>query len=191
MYDILQLNDMLVPELLDIAEELKIDNPKKLDKQGLIYKILDKQAVMSSQQKGNPNEKPKRKRIVKASTANTTEEAVVEESGPDEVPDNKSKIAKKVAPRKEAPAKEAPKKTPRKKSDDQQELDLNEDDQQDQQDQQPQMQMQNNQGGQEESAPVDNMQEKPTTQVNKFFPPRREQTFNIEFDGIILAEGVL
>jgi transcription termination factor Rho len=51
MYDILQLNDMLVPELLDIAEDLKIDNPKKLDKQGLIYKILDKQAVMSSQKR--------------------------------------------------------------------------------------------------------------------------------------------
>ena len=30
MYDILQLNDMLVPELLDIAEQLKIPNAKKL-----------------------------------------------------------------------------------------------------------------------------------------------------------------
>src|SRR5205085_5980489 len=29
------------------------------------------------------------------------------------------------------------------------------------------------------------------SQVNKFYPPRREQTFNIEFDGVILAEGVL
>ena len=29
MYDILQLNDMLVPELLDIAEQLKIPNAKK------------------------------------------------------------------------------------------------------------------------------------------------------------------
>ena len=44
MYDILQLNDMLVPELLDIAEQLKIPNSKKLDKQELVYKILDKQA---------------------------------------------------------------------------------------------------------------------------------------------------
>ena len=72
---------MLVPELLDIAEELKIDNPKKLDKQGLIYKILDKQAVMSSQKKtgAESTEKPKRKRIVKASTANSTEEAIVED----------------------------------------------------------------------------------------------------------------
>ena len=39
---------MLVPELLDIAEKLKITGVKKLDKQALIYKILDKQAVVSS-----------------------------------------------------------------------------------------------------------------------------------------------
>ena len=51
MYDILQLNDMLVPELLDIAEQLKIPNSKKLDKQELIYKILDKQAVLASSAK--------------------------------------------------------------------------------------------------------------------------------------------
>jgi transcription termination factor Rho len=48
MYDILQLNDMLVPELLDIAEQLKITNAKKLNKQDLVYKILDKQAVLES-----------------------------------------------------------------------------------------------------------------------------------------------
>ena len=48
MYDILQLNDMLVPELLDIAEQLKIPNAKKLDKQGLVYKILDSQAIAGS-----------------------------------------------------------------------------------------------------------------------------------------------
>src|SRR5688572_21827849 len=48
MYDILQLNDMLVPELLDIAEQLNIPNVKKLDKQGLVYKILDSQAVTGS-----------------------------------------------------------------------------------------------------------------------------------------------
>ena len=48
MYDILQLNDMLVPELLDIAEQLKIPGAKKLEKQDLVYKILDKQALSSS-----------------------------------------------------------------------------------------------------------------------------------------------
>ena len=45
MYDILQLNDMLVPELLDVAEHLDIADARQLDKQGLIYRILDKQAL--------------------------------------------------------------------------------------------------------------------------------------------------
>jgi transcription termination factor Rho len=57
MYDILQLNDMLVPELLDIAEQLKITNSKKLDKQELVYKILDKQAVTASEVKQNGMER--------------------------------------------------------------------------------------------------------------------------------------
>lgn len=45
MYDILQLNDMLVPELREIAERLNIPDYKKLEKQDLIYRILDAQAV--------------------------------------------------------------------------------------------------------------------------------------------------
>lgn len=77
-YDILQLNDMLVPELLDIAEQLKIEGGKKLDKQQLIYTILDKQAIMASENKNSGEEKPKRKRIIKTSTATGTEEAIVE-----------------------------------------------------------------------------------------------------------------
>ncbi|MEP7195243.1 MAG: transcription termination factor Rho [Saprospiraceae bacterium] len=48
MYDILQLNEMLVPELKGIAEKLNIADAKKLSKQDLIYKILDQQALKSS-----------------------------------------------------------------------------------------------------------------------------------------------
>src|SRR5271154_3743108 len=70
MYDILQLNDMLVPELLDIAEQQSISNAKTLEKQELIYKILDKQAVMNnSEKKSVEPEKPKRKRIIKTAPA--------------------------------------------------------------------------------------------------------------------------
>jgi transcription termination factor Rho len=184
MYDILQLNDMLVPELLDIAEDLKIDSAKKLGKQELIYKILDKQAVMSSQQKENPSDKPKRKRIVKASTANSTEEAVVE-NAPEEAevsPEEAPKTAKKVTPRKEAP-----KKVARKKTDDQPELELP----QGKNDEEPTVAEQNNPST-EESAPAETSSaDKLSNQINKFFPQKREQPFNIEFDGIILAEGVL
>jgi transcription termination factor Rho len=59
-YDILQLNDMLVPELLDIAEELSINDAKKLGKQDLVYRILDKQALKASE--GALTEEPKKKR---------------------------------------------------------------------------------------------------------------------------------
>lgn len=45
MYDILQLNDMLVPELKEVAEKLEVAQYKKLSKQDLIYKILDQQAL--------------------------------------------------------------------------------------------------------------------------------------------------
>lgn len=76
MYDILQLNDMLVPELLDIADQLKIANAKSLEKQDLIYKILDNQAIAGAQ--NDKSEKPKRRRIVKTTTSTGTEEAVVE-----------------------------------------------------------------------------------------------------------------
>jgi transcription termination factor Rho len=46
MYDILQLNDMLVPELRELAEKLDLKGFKRLNKQDLIYKILDAQAVV-------------------------------------------------------------------------------------------------------------------------------------------------
>ncbi|SHF52742.1 transcription termination factor Rho [Flavisolibacter ginsengisoli] len=187
MYDILQLNDMLVPELLDIAEDLKIDNPKKLDKQGLIYKILDKQAVMSSQKKtgAESTEKPKRKRIVKASTANSTEEAIVEDTQEAE-----PEAAKKHAKKAPAPAKkEVAKKPIRKRSEEQPQLEMPIE-------AAPVVQQNEEEEEQEDNTPeesqVDNTPERTITPlINKFFPPRREQTFNIEFDGIIMAEGVL
>ncbi len=47
-YDISQLNDMLIPELVDVADSLKIPNTGKLDKQTLVYKILDQQALAAA-----------------------------------------------------------------------------------------------------------------------------------------------
>lgn len=45
MYDILQLNEMLLSELREIAESMAVTDAKKLSKQDLIYRILDEQAV--------------------------------------------------------------------------------------------------------------------------------------------------
>ena len=68
MYDISQLNDLLVPELHDIAEQLNIANSKKMNKQELVSTILDKQNNMATDNKANEGEKPKRKRIAKTAT---------------------------------------------------------------------------------------------------------------------------
>ncbi len=58
-FDILQLNDMIVPELLDIAKKLDIKDAAGTDKQALIYKILDAQAVLPSvKMKKGPAPKP-------------------------------------------------------------------------------------------------------------------------------------
>ena len=45
MYDIDQLNEMLVPELREIAERLGVSGFRRLAKQELIYKILDLQSL--------------------------------------------------------------------------------------------------------------------------------------------------
>ena len=191
MYDILQLNDMLVPELLDIAEDLKIENAKKLGKQDLIYKILDKQAVMSSEQKsdGAPKQR-QRKRIVKASTANSTEEAIVEEpSTPVAAPApsaEQKRPAKKAAPKKD----DKTKKTKKRQEDETATAAA------EQSFEEPQLELPIADQEEEETTSPDQSEEvvplpERGTQISKFFPQQRKESFNIEFDGIILAEGVL
>lgn len=50
MYDIIELNAKLVPDLKEIAKKLNIPKSEKLVKQDLIYKILDHQALNPSQE---------------------------------------------------------------------------------------------------------------------------------------------
>ncbi|HLY72036.1 MAG TPA: transcription termination factor Rho [Puia sp.] len=190
MYDILQLNDMLVPELLDIAEQLKITNAKKLDKQELVYKILDKQAVVASEIKDDTDGKPKRKRIIKTSTANNNEEAIVE-SGDTE--HKKPELKKDFRKKEERPAVPVIKKPRRKEEGEEmmaseqknisipEESDGNDNSQNDEE---------INQSQQEETAQGTNGAGGDSHE-NKVYPHRRNDVFNIEFDGIIQGEGVL
>jgi transcription termination factor Rho len=180
MYDILQLNDMLVPELLDIAEQLEIKEAKKLDKQDLIYKILDKQAV-SGAGKSAASEKPKRKRIIKATTGNTTEEAIVEE---ETIEPPKKVAAKKAAPKKE----EKPKRG--KKKEDVAEPVIEAEASTEEESEEANGNS-SNLNDRTQSETTQNERGQQQLNINKFYPPRRDQVFNIEFDGIILAEGVL
>lgn len=65
-YDINQLNEMLVPELVDLANQLQIKNASKMEKQDLIYKIIDAQSLASIENITPPSS---RKRIKKARIA--------------------------------------------------------------------------------------------------------------------------
>jgi len=188
MYDILQLNDMLVPELLDIAEQLKIPNAKKLSKQDLVYKILDGQAIKASEKKGGDGEdKHKRKRIIKTSTGLSTEEAIVAE------PDNDNSMAKssKIGGPKPAVKKDdkpAPiVKRGRKKDEAPVEApptEINSSEEEEVVQSSPEAQAPTVSNDAEQA-----QQQESITQ--KFYPQRRDQAFNIEFDGVILSEGVL
>ncbi|QEC68149.1 transcription termination factor Rho [Panacibacter ginsenosidivorans] len=194
MYDILQLNDMLVPELLDIADQLSIPHAKKADKQELIYKILDKQALTSGEAAKNGAEKPKRKRIIKANTANVTEEAeVINEpettantDAADVAKDDKKKRGRKPKEKEEAESADAkPPVKPEKPAP--VELDL------------PDLEMGSrliSMLGDDEPLildddPVDLMDEVEEVAAPKTYSSKKEPAFNIEFDGIIQAEGVL
>lgn len=85
-YDILQLNDMLIPELLDVAEILKIQNTDTLNKQNLISQILEHQAikevVTEEEPKKKRGRKPKEQTIapVEAQPAEQTAPAVAEQA---------------------------------------------------------------------------------------------------------------
>jgi transcription termination factor Rho len=180
MYDILQLNDMLLPELLDIAEQQNITGAKKLDKQGLIYKILDSQAVQASETKDDPRKKAGRPRKpVTLKTTNGTEEAeVMQEAPPSPV--------EKSAPRKGPIRKPRPDVTPQP----QQETNGNGQPSEPQESASDNNNNNNNDG--DGSQPGENgSSQEGGQQPNPRQQQRKEPSFNIEFEGVILGEGVL
>lgn len=196
MYDILQLNDMLVPELLDIAEQLKLPNAKKLDKQALVYQILDKQAVAASAQKGAAEDKGKRKRIVKTTTAHSTEEAIVE-SGDDKQAPVKHEAKKPVLKKEE----KVIVKRGRKKAEEEIPESLPENEESDSDEGDDNQEPDNIEAGNRAQTPAEQQPQanpnqtaqpaEPQRNVNYQQQRRNNDSFNIEFDGIIQGEGVL
>ena len=117
MLDILQLNDMLVPELREIAEKLEIKSYKRLSKQDLIYKILDHQALSggekstSAKETPKTDDKPKRRRSSNASNTSKKEETKTEAKEKEEV-----KAEEKPKPRRgRKPAKAKSETAPKKR----------------------------------------------------------------------------
>ncbi len=211
MYDFAQLNEMLIPELLDVAEQLNLPNIRFTGKQNLIEQIMNKES-------GNENpatpasDKPRRKRIARSTDNTSTTEAnasTEEKEQPQaeinqpQQPEQNEKFVEKVNEQEEESfAKTAPPKRGRKpkaKEDTQLPLEMsNEEDAQSS----SEVVNENTNVNAEASETNDTTSEQQAPEVSqpeKLPPPgqrnyqsqRREQSFNIEFDGVIQGEGVL
>ncbi len=180
MFDILQLNDMLVPKLKDLAEELGLKKYKSLSKQDLIYKILDQQALTGKTEEPTTNEKKDTPQ--KAAPRSNNRSRPNPRSKPREKSDtqkanpasnNRNTSENKDNQKEAKEAKEAPKRVERSN-------DRNKNRQQ--------------------NPPRDRQQNANRNNPNRNNEPQREtpkpqepqkSKFNIDFDGAIEGEGVL
>lgn len=178
MYDILQLNDMLLPELLDVAEQLKINGAKKLDKQALIYKILDAQATSNTPETAEESrKKPARgRKPVTLKTPHITEEAEVMQEAPP-APAAEKLGGKKGPQKKGRPNPPAAIAANPGTSSEETPAESSTPAAADQQSAQP--------GEAETAAPA------PGAPSHHRHPVKKEPLFNIEFEGVIEGEGVL
>lgn len=193
-YDILQLNDMLVPELIDVAENMNISDAKKLDKQTLIYKILDQQAAGNTGKDNGAHSDDAKKRRTRKPKAEGTVEEKAEVAAPAEALDDDGKKRRARKTKTEEPVtEEVPAEKHERKHREEpvaataqaEDSDIvmppaSEEDSV----QQPQQ-------------PVSDP-ERPQPQQhntgNRHQQQRREQqqsSFNVEFDGVVFSEGVL
>jgi transcription termination factor Rho len=200
-YDISQLNDMLIPELVDVADSLSINNAKSLDKQTLIYKILDQQALKNDNgQHADDEAKKKRGRKPKAEATIAEKPAEIEAEAEvtEEEHEAKPKRARKPRSADAEPAAKQELWTPQAKPAEAP---------------QPQQETATEPVAKEDTGIVMPPENEPAIQEpqqqiaeqparnpfqqhgnNKPQQPRREQpqsNFNIEFDGVVFSEGVL
>ncbi len=177
MYDILQLNDMLVPELRDIAEGLGLSGYKRLNKQELIYKILDYQAVAGGDEpssgNGSDDSKPRGRRS-NASAAkaedksekngNISNEKEEDDSDSDD-DDDDDESSRGRRGRKRTNRSDVKSNDRRDDKDDQKESDQESD--------------------------ARSHKSRPRDEAKSNRPNKEEENFDIEMDGIIEGEGIL
>ncbi len=167
MYDILQLNEMLVPELKDIAETLKIENHQKLVKQDLIYKILDKQSIAPdlSKQAADDNKPKVRRRKITTPVEETA--TVAQEAPHSSIPAGELEPAPQPKIEQEAEREE---------------------------EQQVELKVEPTLPQEQSSVPEEKSEDAIRYEKNGQFqrlPFRKEVAFNVDLDGMVEGEGVL
>jgi transcription termination factor Rho len=193
-YDILQLNEMLIPELVDVAERLKIPNANTLDKQGLVYKILDQQALNAEPAESADDAKKKRGRKPKSEVTSEIPVAASPVADNKEDADDLLKKKRGRKPKNDTPAEDMVNLPDRETTPEWVEI--------------PVPTAENGQTAESQISatdePINNglpqqqPQEQPVFERPAGTPPnprpRRDQnynSFNVEFDGVVASEGVL
>ena len=190
MYDILQLNEMLVPDLKEIAEKLELKGYKRMNKQELIYKILDEQALASEgkgqkdaskkdskmSKNSEDDKKPaeKKRRVRRKIVANDMPKFTASEEDDEEEEEEPEEAVAEKTEQSEEPAAEVveePKKVVRKEEPREDNRDSR--DRGDSRDSRDRGDSRDNRGG-------DNRNKR-----------NEDGKFNIELDGIIEGEGIL
>jgi transcription termination factor Rho len=194
MLDISQLNYMLVPELRELAEKLGLFGYKRLNKQELIYKILDHQAVSGegtdtdSAEAEEKDSKPKRRSSDKKPNRRTND------SDDDEDDNGKREGGRRRSTRRVVKVANDDNSDSRKPDEDQ-------DEDQDLPEETPEEPKEKP----KEAAPRPEQREQsrkddkkkradsppPSKRKEKEPKPEPEEKFDIELDGIIEGEGIL
>lgn len=174
MYQFSQLNDMLDVELMDIAAQFNIPDANKLNREELIHRILDAQAeqhaVNGVETPSEETKKPRRKRIARKQPAVSEETTNSPEPAPEttEAQKRTTRRGKKTSSAEEVQSPPLPlEEDPLLIAPEEEELDLN-----------------------VELPEEEPILEEPVEEEKSRVSPR-DVHFNIEFDGVIISEGVL
>ena len=174
MYDILQLNQMLVPELREIAEKLEMKGYKRLTKKELIYKILDFQAVkgdvnLSAEDTNTPNQQEP---ATAKPTAKEEPVAVLQKETKTEVKEEKPVRRR----RRTTEHKDAKESTVSASANEQKE---------------PATARHKKRDTAQPTAQKEQKKSRPTPSKERSTPKETKPKFNIDLDGVVAGEGVL
>ena len=208
MYDILQLNDMLVPELREVAEKLGLKGFKRLNKQELIYKILDEQALVKPESKnGSEGKEPKFEFDIDSKTEPKAKEEAKPKRGrgrqrsrktEDKAPDDQaSKEAQKATGSKEEARPQQQRRGRNPKQSDKNKSEGNKGESSEKntptpEDSQSDKQQNDNKGQDNKNNDRRNRNQKQDSRKQE--PKKQEPkkpAFNVELDGVIEGEGIL
>ena len=217
MYDIAQLQKMLVSELKTLAQELKIKGFSKLPKQDLIFKILDEQANVKKKediiidkpryprptktQKTTAPKKaaPKKKPI--PTRAETTKKTPPKKAQPELFEDSLTKIEQQIdekeIPKKETPKRQIPTRVSNRstsiaKQRNRPERKDNRNDHNKQNDNKNDVKNSSADRNRNDKTPNEhNDRRQPQRPVKKTPAAPPKPRFNVELDGVIEGEGVL